>query len=68
MPLAFASSRGLALNWRLEVNGNQNASSSDRLKGALAFDMAGSVRGIRGGMINKVDKGSHWGNIFALLV
>jgi hypothetical protein len=36
------------LNWRLEVNGNQNASSSDRLKGALAFDMTGSVRGDSG--------------------
>jgi hypothetical protein len=43
MPLALASSRGFALNWRLAVNGNQNASSSDRLKGALAFGMTGSV-------------------------
>src|SRR6202521_1442927 len=68
MPRAFASSRGFALNWRLAVNGNQNASSSDRPMGALAFDMTGSVRGDSGaGMINKVDTASHWGDIFTIL-
>jgi hypothetical protein len=30
MPSARASSRGLALNWRLAVNGIQKASSSSR--------------------------------------
>ena len=43
MPLALASRRGFALNCRLGVNGSQNASRSERLRGAVAFDVRGSA-------------------------
>jgi hypothetical protein len=35
--LALDSRRGFDLNCRLGVNGSQNASMSERLKGAVAF-------------------------------
>jgi hypothetical protein len=47
MPLAREKRRGCALNWRFAVKGIQKASSSGRLRGALAFDMGSLVGGSR---------------------